>query len=708
MIVQDPVQVIIWDCLNNYEYENAIFLAERLHAEVPAEEAAFLLGTCYYRAGRVNEAHYLLQNISFTLPQAKFLFAKCALTLKNFKEAETVLGTIDSICAEFGEQAPYALLLLAKIYNVTERRNKAADAYRRALALNPFMWKAFTQLCNMGEKVDPQQVFQMNNQDFSFGVSTMVNLVNNSENISFVNSNISSSIPTNLNVTPINVTTRTPTSMSNNITPEIQAPMKRSHSVLSGIAPIPLSPSFGMFPIDEPNTVIYTPTLTDSNEQKALPKIVNSLRVQMGQLKDAVFSPAPRLTLGPAPRRSSRLFSNNSSYSVKENNKSPSRKFATPKSPSRKSKQRTTKNNMNKNNSLDTTERNKPMETTPNNVTPKNSNGIALLNLMRDLGEAYRALAFLDCKSAIKLFQEISLKQVISPWVQTMIARAHYELSQYEAAAKIFAEIRWQHPKRTEGMDIYSTCLWHLQKEVQLSALSHELVELNRTDPVAWLATGNCFSLNKERETALKFFKRAVQLDPEYPYAHALLGHEYSVAEETDKALNSFRSAISIDPRNYVALFGMASVYARQERWKASEVHIRRALAIHPQSGVLLCQLGLAQAALGKTDRALITLEKAVNADLQNPLCRFHRASVLLRVGRAEEALPDLHHLKDIAPRESLVYYLLGKVHRKIGNSDLALMHFSWATDFDPKGNSNHMKEGFEQSKREGSTERST
>lgn len=26
-------QVIVWDCLNNYEYDNAIFLAERLHAE---------------------------------------------------------------------------------------------------------------------------------------------------------------------------------------------------------------------------------------------------------------------------------------------------------------------------------------------------------------------------------------------------------------------------------------------------------------------------------------------------------------------------------------------------------------------------------------------------------------------------------------------------------------------------------------------------
>lgn len=562
----------------------------------------------------------------------------------------------------------------------------------------------------MGEKVDPHQVFQINNTEFSFGVPTLVNLVSNSENISFVNSNIpiNPSINTSLNnVTPNNAATRTPMTMSTSITPETQAPVKRMHSVFSGVPPIPFSPSFGMLPMEE-SPVLYTPTLTDSNEQKAIPKIVNSLRSHMGQLKDAVFSPAPRCTLGPAPRRSSRLFSNNnSSYSVKENNKSPSRKFVAPKSPSRKNKQRTAKNNL-KTNSVEANEKNKSMESVTPTMTPKNSNGVALLGLMKDLGEAYKALSFLECKNAIKLFQEISPKQLASPWVQTMIARAHYELAQYEAAAKIFADIRKQYPNRTEGMDIYSTCLWHLQREAQLSALAQELVELNRTDPIAWLASGNCFSLHKERETALKFFKRAVQIDPDAAYAHALLGHEYAVAEETDKALASFRTAVSIDPRNYVAWFGIATVYARQERWKASEVHIRRALAIHPHSGVLRCQLGLAQAALGKMDRALATLERAVALDTENPLCRFHRASVLLRAGRPQDALTDLHHLKDIAPRESLVYYLLGKVHNKLGNSHLALMHFSWATDLDPKGTGGHIKEGFDPSKQEDPPERST
>lgn len=699
MIVQEPIQVIVWDCLNNYEFDNAIFLAERLHAEVTSEETAFLLGTCYYRAGRVNEAHHLLKQMPLSLPQARFLLAKCSIDLKLYKEAENALGgtNLDIIASEFGEQAPYALQLLAKIYTTTDRRNKAGDAHKKALSLNPFMWKSYAQLCNMGEKVDPHQVFHINNSDFTFGVTTLVNLVSNSENISFVNSNIPNNTGINTNVTPNNVATKTPMTMSTSITPETQAPIKRMHSVFSGIAPIPFSPSFGMLPMEE-SPVLYTPMLTDSNEQKTIPKLVNSFR--------AVFSPAPRCT-GPAPRRSSRLFSNNnSSYSVKENNKSPSRKIVAPKSPSRKNKQRTAKNI--KSNLVETNERTKSIETVTPNIAPKNSNGVALLNLMRDIGEAYKALAFLDCKNAIKLFQELPPKQLASPWVQTMIARAHYELAQYEAAAKIFAEIRKQYRNRTEGMDIYSTCLWHLQREAHLSALAQDLVELNRTNPIAWLAAGNCFSLHKERETALKFFKRAVQLDPSAAYAHALLGHEYAVAEETDKALSSFRTAVSIDPRNYVAWFGIATVYARQERWKASEVHIRRALTIHPNSGVLKCQLGLAQAALGKMDRALATLEKAVALDTENPLCRFHRASVLLRAGRPQDALTDLQHLKDIAPRESLVYYLLGKVHNKLGNSHLALMHFSWATDLDPKGTGGHIKEGFDPSKQEDPPERAT
>lgn len=69
-----------------------------------------------------------------------------------------------------------------------------------------------------------------------------------------------------------------------------------------------------------------------------------------------------------------------------------------------------------------------------------------------------------------------------------------------------------------------------------------------------------------------------------------------------------------------------------------------------------------AQHALQKADKALQTLSAAVANDPKNPLCKFHRASIFFAAGRYAEALKELEELKEIVPKESLVYYLTGKV----------------------------------------------
>ena len=69
----------------------------------------------------------------------------------------------------------------------------------------------------------------------------------------------------------------------------------------------------------------------------------------------------------------------------------------------------------------------------------------------------------------------------------------------------------------------------------------------------AWCATGNCFSLQKEHDTAIKFFQRAVQVNPSFTYAYTLLGHEYVLTEELDRAMSCFRQAVRTDSRHYNA-----------------------------------------------------------------------------------------------------------------------------------------------------------
>ncbi len=48
-----------------------------------------------------------------------------------------------------------------------------------------------------------------------------------------------------------------------------------------------------------------------------------------------------------------------------------------------------------------------------------------------------------------------------------------------------------------QGLELYSTVMWHMKREVELSHLAQEAVQLDRQSPYAWCVMGNCFSLQK-------------------------------------------------------------------------------------------------------------------------------------------------------------------------------------------------------------------
>ena len=71
------------------------------------------------------------------------------------------------------------------------------------------------------------------------------------------------------------------------------------------------------------------------------------------------------------------------------------------------------------------------------------------------------------------------------------------------------------------------------------------------------------------------------------------------------------------------------------------------------------------QHAQHKSHQALQTLNRAITMDPNNPLCKFHRASIFFATERYQDALRELEELKQIIPKESLVYFIMGKVGMK-------------------------------------------
>ena len=322
--------------------------------------------------------------------------------------------------------------------------------------------------------------------------------------------------------------------------------------------------------------------------------------------------------------------------------------------------------------------------------TNSEANAIAfetVLRLFQTAATFYQQVCQYRCKEALQTLRQFSRRQQETGWVLHQQGRAHLEMNEFAASQRCLELMQAKDPCRLDGLDLLSTVYWHLKKGVELSHLSQRVVAANRLSPVTWCVVGNCFSLQKDHETALVFFRRSLQIDPNCTYIHTLCGYEYMANEDYDKAISCFRQALKVNDRHYNAWYGLGAIFHRQEKFDMAEYHFERAMQLHPTSSILLCNLGIAQYANGKAYHALDTLAQAFALDPQNPQARFQRASIYAALHRPAEALAELLKVRDSAPREAAVHFAMGKVLKRLGRPQEAITSFLTAMDLDPKDN---------------------
>jgi len=318
---------------------------------------------------------------------------------------------------------------------------------------------------------------------------------------------------------------------------------------------------------------------------------------------------------------------------------------------------------------------------TQNNIKPDTT----MMALLRQLGNAYQCLATYRCNEAIKLFKGLPKSQYNTGWILTQVGRALFEGIRYAEAEKVYREALNLEPYRLEGIEYYSTCLWHMKKQVDLCELSNKALNISLFAPETWCAVGNAFSLQKEHETALRFFNRAIQLNPYFAYAHTLSGHEYVSNEDFEQAKKCYTRAMSCDERHYNAFWGMGNIFLKQEKYEDAIKYFKHAISINSKSSVLFTYLGMTYFHNRQPREALDCFEIAEKMDPNNPLNKYQKATVLISLNQLEEALHVLEELNVKVPREAPVHVLMGKIYKKMGNKDKALAHYNMAMDLDPK-----------------------
>jgi len=158
----------------------------------------------------------------------------------------------------------------------------------------------------------------------------------------------------------------------------------------------------------------------------------------------------------------------------------------------------------------------------------------------------------------------------------------------FDEATALFTSLQQTDPYRLDDVDVLSNILYVSEKRAELAALAQEYTRLDRVRPevccligesgglqsccaplrsVIWRVragdralprgqapdrltprlarhTGNYYSLRRDHEKAIVYFRRALKLDRGYLSAWTLMGHEYVEIKNTNAAIASYRRAV--------------------------------------------------------------------------------------------------------------------------------------------------------------------
>ncbi|TQS36718.1 hypothetical protein Golomagni_02823 [Golovinomyces magnicellulatus] len=169
---------LIYYHIDNNLLHNALFFAERyLIYDQRNLESAYLLSLCHLRLGDNASAYEYSKSAGSRGAHlgCAYVFAQACLALEKYKEGIGALEKSKGLWLgknNFGKHTPCTRqpladaaavnCLLGKLYNGWENKTKAICCFEDALKQNPFIWDAFTTLCDMGVNLRVSSIFKLN------------------------------------------------------------------------------------------------------------------------------------------------------------------------------------------------------------------------------------------------------------------------------------------------------------------------------------------------------------------------------------------------------------------------------------------------------------------------------------------------------------------------------------------------------------------
>ncbi|TFK44754.1 hypothetical protein BDQ12DRAFT_641682 [Crucibulum laeve] len=218
-----------------------------------------------------------------------------------------------------------------------------------------------------------------------------------------------------------------------------------------------------------------------------------------------------------------------------------------------------------------------------------------------------------------------------SLWLMSTRASILYHLHDFVQAESQFERVLAVDPYRIDDIDVYSNILYVTENRLKLSKLAHDFLALDKDRPEVCCLVGNHYSLRSHHEKAVKYFRRATELDRTCLSAWTLMGHEYVEMKNSHAAIEAYRRAVDINRKDYRAWYGLGQAYELLSMHHYALHYYQHATALRPYDIRLWQAQGMCYEEIGRLREAVECYKRAlIPADpheitINLKLARLHR-----------------------------------------------------------------------------------
>ncbi|PBK74233.1 TPR-like protein [Armillaria solidipes] len=208
-------------------------------------------------------------------------------------------------------------------------------------------------------------------------------------------------------------------------------------------------------------------------------------------------------------------------------------------------------------------------------------------------------------------------------------------------------------PWHIEYVDVYSFALHVNEGTRKLSRLSREYLLLNKDRPEVACFVGNYYSVRSYHTDAIKYFKRAVDLDPTYDTALTLMGHEYIEMKNAQAAITAYRQTLDIRRDDHRAWYGLGQAYELLSMHDNALHYFLHATSIVPYDMRMWQAAGHCYEVLGRIRQAIECYKRSlISADPRETIVKLNLARLYYKLGEVMEGVSFHRRIIEISQAE--------------------------------------------------------